>query len=116
MEAMARRVVAAGAAAFAVVACCVSASAAGDTLRLGASASNWTVLDPQVGTFWGDAWSLLHASCTTLVTSPAVSGQRGQPPPAIVPDGARGFPRVSPDGRTYTFTVRRDLRFRTGRR
>ena len=111
---MARRVVAAGAAAFAGVACCISASAAGDTLRLGASASNWTVLDPQVGTFWGDAWSLLHASCTTLVTSPAVSGQRGQPPPAIVPDGARGFPRVSPDGRTYTFTVRRDLRFSDG--
>jgi peptide/nickel transport system substrate-binding protein len=111
---MARRVVAAVAAAFAVVACCVSASAAGDTLRLGAAEANWTALDPQVGTFWSDAWSLLQASCTTLVTSPAVSGQLGQAAPAMVPDGATGFPRVSPDGRTYTFTVRRDLRFSDG--
>ena len=111
MASVVRRVIAAIVAAFAVVICCVSASAASDTLRLGEAEANWTALDPQVGTFWGDAWSLLHASCTTLVTSPAVSGPRDE---ALVPDGATGFPRVSRDGKTYTFTVRRNLRFSDG--
>ena len=64
-----------------------------------------------MGTFSSDAWSLLRASCTTLVTSPAVSGPRGE---ALVPDGATGFPRVSRDGKTYTFTVRRSLTFSDG--
>jgi peptide/nickel transport system substrate-binding protein len=114
MQAMGRRVF--GALAVGVVlavgACCASAAGASNTtLRVGIAEANWTALDPQVGTFWADAWSLLHASCTTLVTNPAVAGPLGQ---TLVPDGAAGFPRVSPDGRTYTFTIRQNLRFSDG--
>ena len=32
----------------------------------------------------------------------------------LVPEAATAAPRVSRDGRTYTFTIRRDLRFNTG--
>jgi len=110
---MARRAVVAFVAAAAAAAVCAAASAAGGTLRLGAAESGFTALDPQVGTLWADAWSLLRASCTTLVANPAVSGPRGQ---IVVPDGAAGYPRVSRDGRTYTFTVRGDLRFSDGTR
>jgi peptide/nickel transport system substrate-binding protein len=90
-----------------------AAAAARPTLRLAASDPPWSVLDPQVGTFWDSAWSLLHATCTTLVTFPDRSGPSGQ---VAVPDGAAGYPRVSADGRRYTFEIRRDLRFSDGRR
>jgi peptide/nickel transport system substrate-binding protein len=95
----------------AVLVTAAPAGAAGPTLRLGIAESQWTALDPQVGTFWTDAWSLLHATCTTLVTFPDRSG-----PAIAVPDGAAAYPRVSADGRRYTFQIRRDLRFSDGTR
>jgi peptide/nickel transport system substrate-binding protein len=97
-----------------VVALLVTASpaaAAGPTLRLALSDSQWSALDPQVGTFWSQAWSLLHATCTTLVTFPDRNG-----PPIVVPDGAAAYPRVSANGRRYTFEIRSDLRFSDGTR
>jgi ABC-type transport system substrate-binding protein len=93
------------------VLCCASAGAAANTLRLGIAETYWTALDPQVGTYWADAWSLLHASCTTLVTYPTGTGRTGD---VVMPDGAAAYPLVSRDGRTYTFTVRPNLRFSDG--
>ena len=57
------------------------------------------------------ALSLLRASCTMLMRFPDRSGASGD---VALPDGAAGPPRVSRDGRTYTFTVRRGLRFSDG--
>ena len=54
---------------------------------------------------------LLAPACGTLVAYPDM------PPPAgsrITPSLAEAEPRVSKDGRTYTFTIRRDARFSDG--
>jgi len=53
------------------------------------------------------SWMLLHATCAKLMNYP------DQPPPAgrrPVPEIAAGY-RVTPDGKTYTFTLRRGFRF-----
>jgi ABC-type transport system substrate-binding protein len=82
------------------------------TLRLAASTVTWGALDPQAGaTFDSTAWSLLHATCTTLVTYRDRSFVAGD---VVQPDGAVAFPRVSRDGRVYRFTIRPDLRFSDG--
>jgi len=56
--------------------------------------------------------ALGDATCALLFRYP-VAG-----PPAIrydlVPEVAAGYPKVSPDGRTYTFTIRKGYRFSTG--
>jgi peptide/nickel transport system substrate-binding protein len=111
---MLRRVVALGCVAAALAGAPAAAAATGPVLRLGASQVTWSALDPQVGTFDSTAWSLLHATCTTLVTySETKSFSAGD---VVRPDGATAFPRISPDGRTYTFTIRRGLRFSDGTR
>jgi peptide/nickel transport system substrate-binding protein len=46
-----------------------------------------------------------------LVAFPDVDGNGGS---RIVPEAATSLPRVSSDGRTYTFTIRRGLRFSNG--
>jgi peptide/nickel transport system substrate-binding protein len=58
-----------------------------------------------------DAADALGASCAKLMTypdQPAPTGTR------VVPEVAAGYPTVSHDGRTYTFTIRKGFRFSTG--
>jgi len=67
-------------------------------------------IDPAV-TF--DAGDALAASCVQLMSYP------DKPSPAgtrLVPEVAAGYPNVSRDGKTYTFTVRDGFRFNTGGR
>ena len=92
------------------------AGAAGPVLRLAAppeeSNGGIPTLDPQAdGSYNGWSFSLLRATCTTLVEFPDRSGRRADIP---VPAGATGFPLISRDGKTYTFTIRRGLRFSDG--
>jgi peptide/nickel transport system substrate-binding protein len=57
------------------------------------------------------SWSLLDLTCARLMTYP------DKPPPAafqLVPEVAATPPTVSRDGKTYTFTLRRDFRFSDG--
>jgi peptide/nickel transport system substrate-binding protein len=57
------------------------------------------------------SWSLLDLTCARLMTYP------DKPPPAafqLVPEVAASPPAVSRDGKTYTFTLRRDFRFSDG--
>jgi peptide/nickel transport system substrate-binding protein len=57
--------------------------------------------------------ALLNASCAHLMNYP------DRPPPAgfrLEPEAAVATPRVSRDGRTYRFTIRRGLRFSNGAR
>jgi peptide/nickel transport system substrate-binding protein len=53
-----------------------------------------------------------------LVYTPPVTYRRsaGKQGSQLVPGVARGLPEISPDGRTYRFTVRRGLRYSNGER
>jgi peptide/nickel transport system substrate-binding protein len=65
-------------------------------------------IDPALADSPGDA-ALLNAACGTLFTT-SRTGQR------LVPELAARFPRISRDGKTYTFTVKANQRFNNGAR
>lgn len=57
-------------------------------------------------------WALLDTTCARLMSYP------DKPPPEgfrLQPEVAAGFPRISADGLTYTFTLRRGFRFSDGK-
>src|SRR5690242_12273847 len=56
---------------------------------------------------------VLRPACATLMAYPDVPLPEGL---RLVPDIAAGYPRVSKDRKTYTFTVRKGLRFSNGLR
>ena len=92
-----------------------SGSAAGElkrggTLRINVSNTDFAFVDPALA-YDTLSWGLLYTTNLTLLNypdKPAPDGSR------LVPEGAAGFPRVSRDGRTYTFTIKRGLRFSDG--
>ena len=97
------------AAALLVAASASAAGRPGPTLRL-ASTDDVDTLDPALA--WTDAsWTLLRASCTTLMDLP---GREPGGRQVVIPGGAAAYPRISADGRTYTFTIRRGMRFSDG--
>jgi peptide/nickel transport system substrate-binding protein len=51
---------------------------------------------------------LLYATCAKLVNYPDKAGQAGS---RVVPEVAQSLPERSPDGKTYTFTIRKGFRF-----
>jgi peptide/nickel transport system substrate-binding protein len=111
-----RLLVLSAAAAFAMTAAS-GAALAGDSgtraagvLRVNISNSDVQYLDPQLDyEFYG--WTLLFATCANLMTYPDKGGTAGT---RLVPEVSHGFPRISKDGRTYTFTIRKGFRFNTG--
>ena len=81
-------------------------------LRLNASDTAIEFLDPALNyDFIG--WRLEYMTCARLLAYPDKAGAAGA---RLVPEVARGMPRVTRNGRTYTFTVRRDFRFSDGSR
>jgi ABC-type oligopeptide transport system substrate-binding subunit len=79
----------------------------GGTFRI--AATTYDSVDPARAGFW---WAEL-ATCALLVRYP------DKPPPAgsrIVPEAAADYPSVSRDGLTYTFRIRKRIRFNTGTR
>ena len=58
-----------------------------------------------------DAEDALSASCVQLMNYPDKSVPEGT---RVVPEAAAGYPHVSPNGKTYTFTIRGGFRFSTG--
>ena len=58
------------------------------------------------------SWSLLDLACARLMTYPDKPGQAAY---RLVPEVAAAPPKVSRDGKTYTFTLRRSFRFSDGR-
>ena len=82
----------------------------GGTLRVNISKSDVTTLDPQIDyEFLGG--SILWSTCVKLVYYPDRPAPVGS---QLRPEAAAGLPRVSRDGRTYSFTIRSGYRFNTG--
>jgi peptide/nickel transport system substrate-binding protein len=82
----------------------------GGTLRVNISKSDVTTLDPQIDyEFLGVP--ILWTTCVKLVYYPDAPAPLGS---QLRPEAAAGLPRVSANGRTYTFTVRSGYKFNTG--
>jgi peptide/nickel transport system substrate-binding protein len=90
----------------------------GGTLSLGTTAFDF--IDPALVTELGSSatsvslisWAVQDATCATLLRYAAgpLTAQNYR----LVPEVATGYPRESPDGKTYTFTIRSGFRFSTG--
>ena len=82
----------------------------GGTFRISYAAGDFDSVDP-ARSYSTAGWALLDLTCARLMTYPDA------PPPAgfrLVPEVSAGFPRVSRDRRTYTFTLRTNFRFSNG--
>jgi peptide/nickel transport system substrate-binding protein len=82
----------------------------GGTLRLNMSSSDVDYIDPALA-YYQLSWDILYITCRPLLNypdKPAPAGSR------LVPDGAAAFPKVSNHGKTYTFKIRRGMRFSNG--
>ena len=82
----------------------------GGTLRLNASNTDFEYLDPALA-YDQLGWQALFAVNMGLLNYPDKPGAEGS---RLVPEAAAGFPRVSRDGKTYTFTVRKGIKFSDG--
>ena len=82
----------------------------GGTLRINVSSSDIQSIDPGVDyEFIG--WGIEYVTCLKLLNYPDASGAAGT---RLRPEAAVNLPAVSRDGKTYTFTIRKGLRFNTG--
>jgi YVTN family beta-propeller protein len=84
----------------------VEAAPSGGTLRIAMQADPDS-LDPALA-FSPFSWAIENATCVKLVNYP------DRPAPAggqLEPEVAKSLPRLSSDGRTYTFRLRRGFRF-----
>ncbi len=64
-------------------------------------------MDPALA-FYPDSWQLLDATCAKLVNYPDKPAPAGS---QLEPEVAQSLPTRSPDGKTYTFTIRKGFRF-----
>src|SRR5436190_5731870 len=85
-------------------------AAGGGTLRVNVSTTDVQSLDPAID-YEVIGWTIEFATCAKLVNYPDRPGPAGT---QLVLEVAAGLPRVSADGRTYTFRVRPNFRFNDG--
>ncbi len=78
----------------------------GGTLRI-VSGDDVDYMDPALAGS-GLSVELLHATCAQLLNYPDRAGAAGA---QLVPEVAQALPTRSPDGKTYTFTIRPGFRF-----
>jgi peptide/nickel transport system substrate-binding protein len=82
----------------------------GGTMNVNMSATDVDYIDPALA-YGTNSWQILDAATAKLVGYPDKPGVAGT---KLVPDAAVGFPAVSKDGKTYTFTIRSGWRSNTG--
>jgi peptide/nickel transport system substrate-binding protein len=82
----------------------------GGTFRVLAIARDFDSIDPAIS-YTLTSSSLLDPVCARLFYYPDKPGKAGL---RLTPEVAAGFPRLSRDGRTYTFTLRKGFRFSNG--
>jgi ABC-type transport system substrate-binding protein len=83
----------------------------GGTYKVAVLAGFFNTIDPALRGIFTELF-VLEPACGTLMAYPS------KPPPAgleIAPELAADHPVVSRDGRTYTFTIRKDARFSDGK-
>src|SRR4051795_11814704 len=88
-----------------------SAATAGGTLRVNLSATDVDFVDPALS-YFVPSWQIEYATCVKLLNYPDAGPPRGS---QLVPEGTIGFPRISHDGKTYSFTIRKGIRFSNGK-
>ena len=87
-----------------------TSEARGGTLRVDLR-TDWDYVDPALA-YFSQSWQILNATNLKLLGFPDKEGAAGG---RMVAQAAAGFPRVSADGRTYTFTVRPGFKFNDGK-
>lgn len=85
-----------------------SAVRSGGTFRIAEPGIDY--IDPALSVNSGLYFSATCAQLLRYADKPLPAGRR------VVPEVAEGYPRVSRDGKTYTFTIRKGLRFSDGSR
>ena len=83
----------------------------GGTLRLNVSNTDYEYLDPALS-YDSIGWATIYAVNMQLLNYPDKPASAGGN--QLVPEAATGFPTVSKDGKTYTFTVKSGLKFSDG--
>ena len=68
-------------------------------------------IDPSLA-YYAHSWEIMGATGANLLRFADAEGSAGS---RIVPEVAAAFPRVSANGRTYVFTLRRGFRFSNGK-
>jgi peptide/nickel transport system substrate-binding protein len=84
----------------------------GGVLRVAHSGGGFDTLDPQIQYVANDA-ALLYSTQALLLNFPNKAGKAGS---ILRPDGAVAMPKISKNGKVYTFTIRKNLRFSDGSR
>lgn len=69
--------------------------------------SDTDFVDPALA-YYQVSWQFEYATCAKLVNYPDRPGTAGS---QLVPEVAAGLPKVSPDGKSYTFTIRNGFQF-----
>src|SRR5919109_1448265 len=69
-------------------------------------------VDPQLW-YYVPSWTIAYATCSMLLNYPHAAAPRGS---RLVPEVARGFPRISRNGLLYTFTLKNTFRLSNGQR
>jgi ABC-type oligopeptide transport system substrate-binding subunit len=67
-------------------------------------------VDPALA-YYSLSWQIEYATTALLMSYPDAPAPRGS---RLVPEVAQGFPTISKDGKTYTFTLKKGYRFSNG--
>jgi ABC-type transport system substrate-binding protein len=84
--------------------------ARGGTLRVDSNV-DFDYIDPQLA-YFSHSWQVMNAVQLKLISFPDVEGAAGS---RMRPEAAAGFPKVSKDGKTYTFTIKQGFKFNDGK-